>query len=356
MIESLPVLALCGFSGSGKTTLILKLLDYLCKERALSVAILKNDVHGLNIDRPGKDTDRFFQAGADVYARGPKQSFQRAHPRAKQDFFYRLRDLAGHYDFLLVEGHKTIDLPKIWLLSENEAAPPEGIKQVLAVLPRDSDRMQGVLPILKARIRETHDRAPVVGCVLIGGKSRRMGQPKHLLMRDQKTWLAHTVERLMEVCSDVVICGSGEIPETLSHHQRLPDPPDVKGPLAGMLAAMRWQPNTRWLVAACDLPHLSVEALNWLLSQSKPGIWGVVPQLAGSPGLEPLLAYYDGRCRRLFEILVAQGNYCPLPVTEHDRVLTPTVPDALAAAWENANTPDALRRVDGINDLDGSPS
>ncbi len=27
------------------------------------------DVHGLNIDTPGKDTDRFFQAGADVHAR-----------------------------------------------------------------------------------------------------------------------------------------------------------------------------------------------------------------------------------------------------------------------------------------------
>ena len=33
MIESHPVLAICGFSGAGKTTLILKLLQYLVDEK-----------------------------------------------------------------------------------------------------------------------------------------------------------------------------------------------------------------------------------------------------------------------------------------------------------------------------------
>ena len=347
MIESHPVLAICGFSGAGKTTLILKLLQYLVDERKLSVAILKNDVHGLNIDCPGKDTDRFFGAGADVYARGPKQSFQRAHPMPQEDFYRRLKGLTERYDFVLVEGHKRIPLPKVWLLSDGEDAPPEGIEEVLAVLSRDIDRQAKVLPILKNRVQETHDRAPIHGCILIGGKSRRMGQPKHLLARNQKTWLAHTIDQLNEVCSDIVICGRGEIPKTLHHYVRLPDPPDVKGPMAGILACMRWLPNTNWLVAACDLPNLSTDALNWLLSHRTPGRWGAVPKLAGSPGLEPLLAYYDGRCRNLFEALAAQGNYCPLPVAEHARVITPTVPSALADAWNNANTPEALRQVKG---------
>ena len=352
MIESLPVLAICGFSGAGKTTLILKLLHYLCDEKKLSVAILKNDVHGLTIDCPGKDTDRFFKAGADVYARGPKQSFQRAHPLPQQDFYHRLQGLAERYDFVLVEGHKSIPLPKVWLLSDGEDRPPEGIEQVLAVLPRDIDRHPKVLPILKTRLEETHAQAPVYGCVLIGGKSRRMGQPKHLLKINQKTWLAHTIDHLAEVCSEVVICGRGEMPGALHNYARLPDPPDVKGPMAGILACMRWLPNATWLVAACDLPHLSAEALDWLLSQRTPGRWAVVPRLSGSPGLEPLLAYYDGHCRCLFEALVAQKNYCPLPVAEHARVITPTVPHALADAWQNANTPEALPKVQSKDDLD----
>ncbi len=344
-MNSLPVLSISGFSGSGKTTLILKLLRYLCEERGLSVAILKNDVHGLNIDTPGKDTDRFFQAGADVYARGPRQSFHRGHPRVKQDFFYRLRVLARQHDFVLVEGHKTINLPKVWLLSDGEQVPPEGIEEVLCVLPRDADRFEQVLPIVKSRLRTAHDNAPIYGCVLIGGKSRRMGSPKHLLKHGQKTWLEHTVDQMMAVCHDVVICGRGDVPEALAGHMRLPDPPDVKGPMAGIAACLRWLPNAPWLVAACDLPKLTRPALEWLLAQRTPGIWGVMPRIVDSPGLEPLLAYYDGRCQRLCEALVAQGNYCPLPMADHPRVITPLVPEILAGAWENANTPQALERA-----------
>ena len=340
-----PVLAICGFSGSGKTTLILKLLQFLCKERGLSVAILKNDVHGLNIDTPGKDTDRFFQAGADVQARGPRQEFHRGHTRVEPDFFYRLRTLSTEHDFVLLEGHKTIDLPKVWLLSDGEEAPPKGIKQVLAVLPRDADRFEQVLPLLKARLQSAHAQTPIYGCVLIGGKSQRMGTPKHLLMHKQKTWLEHTIDQMMAVCHDVVICGQGDIPSSLALHPRLPDPPDVQGPMAGIAACLRWLPNAGWLVAACDLPNLTRPALEWLLAQRAPGLWGVMPRIADSPGLEPLLAYYDGRCHALCEALVAQGNYCPLPMAEHARVITPVIPAALAGAWDNANTPQALAQT-----------
>jgi molybdopterin-guanine dinucleotide biosynthesis protein A len=66
--------------------------------------------------------------------------------------------------------------------------------------------------------------------------------------------------------------------------------------------------------------------------------------------LEPLLAYYDGRCRRLFESFAAQANYSPLSISDHVRVVTPAVPADLAHAWQNANTPDALAQVESSAD------
>src|SRR3990172_11564133 len=52
-------------SGSGKTTLIEKVVPLL-KARGLRVAVIKHASKGFDLDRPGKDSWRFQQAGADV--------------------------------------------------------------------------------------------------------------------------------------------------------------------------------------------------------------------------------------------------------------------------------------------------
>jgi len=52
-----------GPSGSGKTTLIERLIAALAA-RGLRVSALKHAHHGFDIDRPGKDSFRFREAGA----------------------------------------------------------------------------------------------------------------------------------------------------------------------------------------------------------------------------------------------------------------------------------------------------
>ncbi len=61
----IPVISFVGRSDCGKTTYLEKLIREL-KNRNYKVAILKHDVHGFEMDRPGKDTWRHAQAGADV--------------------------------------------------------------------------------------------------------------------------------------------------------------------------------------------------------------------------------------------------------------------------------------------------
>ena len=173
-----------------------------------------------------------------------------------------------------------------------------------------------------------------------------MGSPKHLLRQGNETWLEHSLERLQLACSDVVIAGTGTVPQAVTDRAQLPDPPDVRGPLAGIVGAMRWMPYRSWIVTACDLPDLSHEALSWLLEQRSPGVWAVMPRLPGSPGLEPLLAYYDFRCLPLFEQLIIQGDFCPLSIVGHPKVLTPQVPQHLAGAWRNVNTPSEDELID----------
>jgi molybdopterin-guanine dinucleotide biosynthesis protein A len=115
--------------------------------------------------------------------------------------------------------------------------------------------------------------------------------------------------------------------------------------MAGLLAAMRWAPRASWLVSACDLPGLRLEALEWLLSTRAPGVWATLPRLPGRQGVEPLLAHYDFRALGPLEALAAQGRYSPSLLADHPKVASPGPPADLAPAWENVNTPDDLARM-----------
>ena len=348
MIDALPVLGICGSSGAGKTTLIEQIVPRLV-EKGLRVAIVKHDVHGINVDHPGKDSDRMFRAGADVLLQGPTEEFFRAHGTGDHKLVTVLRRLSREYDLILLEGHKETPVPKIWLLSDEEGGPPAETKGIMSVLPRDAGRVDAVLSILESWLSEQWLRTNVFGCVLIGGKNTRMGRPKHLLKRTGRTWLEQTVELLQKVTQRVVVVGDGEVPAALNNVPRLPDAPDAAGPMAGILSAMRWAAQVSWIVAACDLPDLSLGALRWLLATRGPGVWATLPKLAGAPGLEPLLAHYDFRSGSLLEELAAEGDLCPAHIVNSPKVISLSPPRDLAAAWRNVNTEEELG-VSGLSD------
>lgn len=190
-------------------------------------------------------------------------------------------------------------------------------------------------------------KVPVWASILIGGKSSRMGQPKHLLPlgRGGVNWLEHTVELLTPMVDGIVLSGEGQIPESCSELVRLPDISGVEGPLSGLLAATRWNPLVNWLVVACDMPHISVQAVRWLLSGRRPGSWGRVPRLADSEFCEPLFALYDFRAAQLFEEQLVQSRMRVGEAARHLKVDNPIIPETLRSSWMNINTPEQLRQI-----------
>ena len=340
MPSDLPIFAICGHSGSGKTTLLEALLARL-RTSGLALAVAKFHAHRIDVDRPGKDSDRLFRAGADVFLQGPDEGFSRTLPAGRAPAL-TLADLCRRYDLLLVEGRKSLPCAKVWLLGDGERRAPRELADALATLPRDADRAEITWDILQRWLPVQWRRPPVYGCVLIGGRSTRMGRAKHLLVRGGKTWLARTVAQLEIVAKRVAIVGEGALPRGLGGVTRLPDVPGLKGPLAGILAAMRWAPWATWLVAACDMPNVSREALAWLLATRRPGVWATLPRGPGRRGVEPLLAHYDFRARGLLEDLAAAGKSAPSLLAGHPKVLARVVPAHLRAAWENVNTPEDL--------------
>jgi len=147
--DDLPIFGVCGWSGSGKTTLIERAVPVL-RERGLRVLIIKHDAHRIEVDRAGKDSDRFFQAGADVLLQGRSEQFLRVHRAGQTDWDAILPSLAGQYDLILVEGHKSTPLRKMWLLADGEVSVPPEASGIVAVLPRDADRLAMLLAVLEA--------------------------------------------------------------------------------------------------------------------------------------------------------------------------------------------------------------
>ncbi len=379
-----PVLAICGWSGSGKTTVLRKVIPGLV-ERGLSVAVLKHDAHGIRVDPEGKDSDNLFRAGADVYLRGPGQSLVRARPgggvhpergsvgavgtagaavaagtaaaatageggatdrdtRQKSDLPAVLRLLLEDHDVVLVEGHKGTPLPKVWISNEKEPEPPAGVTDVIEILPWNGERPNALSRILDDWLPRAWREPKIRAGILVGGASRRMGRPKQLLTLGGKTFLERTVDALSPHAEQVVLLGDGPVPEACAHLPRLPDPPGLGGPLAGILGAMRWGPGATWLMAGCDQPLVGADAIEWLLDQRAPGKWAVLPRL-GAAGVEPLLAAYDARARVILESIAAGGHLAPSDLAAHPRTISPSPVGPIARSWRNVNTPEELEAL-----------
>lgn len=332
--EILPILGVCGFSGSGKTTLIVEILSRL-EKRGLKIAVVKHSSSSLQLDKPSKDSDRFFQAGAHVYLSNDRQSFVRYKSANSPSFNYQLLELARLYDLVLVEGYKHTPISKIWLLGDGEEIRPDDCHSVLGVLPRGDQRADLFMTFFEGWLAKRWLAPPVYGCLLIGGNSSRMGRPKHLICQDGKSWLSEAIEKLNAVCERVVVAGVGDIPKKCDILQ-LADPPGINGPMAGMISALRWHPWAVWLMVACDMPDLSVASLTWLLEQRQPGRWAILPTVKKSKP-EPLLACYDFRIQRCMEEMLIGGNCRPSNLSGQEKVATLAPPASLAGSWRNVN-------------------
>lgn len=117
-----PFVAIVGRKKIGKTSLIERLLPLLKKD-GYRVGVLKYDVREFQIDYPGKDTYRSYQAGADsvLISSSDKLAFIKG-----LDSTPPLKRLINKYfsdtDLVLIEGYKGHDCPEIHLLEPSEVA------------------------------------------------------------------------------------------------------------------------------------------------------------------------------------------------------------------------------------------
>jgi molybdopterin-guanine dinucleotide biosynthesis protein A len=110
------------------------------------------------------------------------------------------------------------------------------------------------------------------------------------------------------------------------------------GPLAGILAAQQAQPESAWLVLACDLPFLDERTLAHLLAARDPQAVATAYRSAHDGLPEPLCAIYEPGSAAALAGWAAGGRSCPRKflIQSGARLLEPLDPRAL----DNVNSAD----------------
>ena len=154
----------------------------------------------------------------------------------------------------------------------------------------------------------------VAGLILAGGQSRRMGGYDKALMRlGGKYLLAHVMERLHPQASPIALSANGDITRfAIFHLATLPDSNETPaGPLAGVLAGLRWMrecTTAAWLVTApVDSPFIPRTLVSRLLMSVDSSTQIVVAR--SHEQLHPVVALWSLRTAdTLADWLARQNN------------------------------------------------
>ena len=142
-----PVFIFVGHSGSGKTTLVEKLLPEL-RARGLRLATIKHAHHKVALDREGKDSWRYKQAGAAMSMLVTADELQLVADAVDRREPAQLAErFLGEADMVLAEGFSLAPGDKIEILRRACAKPPRcAIEDGLIAIVTDMDEVYPQLP------------------------------------------------------------------------------------------------------------------------------------------------------------------------------------------------------------------
>ena len=287
---------------------------------------------------------------------------------------FKQRELFSAMDMVLVNGNHQQAKAQVVIIDTNkQASLQKRVEELTDVqLFLFADNAQGVFDFIQDAIPHWHQipvlslnndiqkiisffqsklqqAKPVLnGLVLAGGKSARMGFDKGAVNWYGKEQRYHMADLLNKHCNNVFIsCRDKEQQEHLAmDYQSLADTVTGLGPYGAILSAFREQPDSAWLVIACDLPLVDANVIQYLVDHRNTASIATAFQSNYQNFPEPLITIYEPKSYGVLLQFLAQGYSCPRKVLINSdvTVLQPPDPEALA----NVNTPEELDRIKRI--------
>lgn len=175
--------------------------------------------------------------------------------------------------------------------------------------------------------------------ILIGGKSSRMGTDKGLLNYHGKPQREYLFDLAKKFCSEVFFSCRAE--QQFSE-QSIIDTYTL-GPMGGILSAFDSNPNTAWLVVACDMPLIDKINFQILINHRNKEKIATAFLNPETNAPDPLFTIYEPKAFTLLNTYVEAGNKSPKVFLENNNVeiITLSNPDFL----KNVNTKEEFERI-----------
>ncbi|MCS7177885.1 MAG: molybdenum cofactor guanylyltransferase [Anaerolineae bacterium] len=184
-------------------------------------------------------------------------------------------------------------------------------------------------------------RWPVTGVVLAGGASRRMGKDKAFLELAGRPLILHVLDRMAELCQEVLIVASDVSRYAGLGTRVVPDVFPGVGVLGGLHAGLRAAQHDLILAVGCDMPFLNPALLRAFV------VWAEgydVVALRRGEQVETLHAAYRRTCLPAMEAVIRAGQQRIISFFPYVRVRYIAREEAEALdpglrSFRNVNTP-----------------
>lgn len=134
-------------SNSGKTTLIEGIIKELKKDNCI-ISTIKHDVHGIDIDKKGKDTYRHREAGADNIIISSKKRLVLIKELQEETELEQVLETCPDSDYIIIEGYKQSKYPKIEVFRKGISQSIITPKSKLVAIATDDMSLKIDVPIV----------------------------------------------------------------------------------------------------------------------------------------------------------------------------------------------------------------
>ena len=159
--------------------------------------------------------------------------------------------------------------------------------------------------------QKMNESKPVLnGLVLAGGKSVRMGKDKGAIEYHGKPQREYMADLLNEICEKTYLSVRPN-QGVDSDYLLLEDKYLGLGPFGAILTAFQTDPNSAWLVVACDLPFLDQKALEFLKENRATSKIATAFHNPETDFPDPLITIWEPKSYSILLNFLAQGYSCP---------------------------------------------